>query len=372
MIRVNADSSSGVPQCKAFRADSAGFERCAFDPCLYSLPPAPGATLARAWLAITVDDFGLASESRALADSIAQKLAKLWTMTCAGFPSRYLGMDVERDASGAIRLSCSTYIREILARFGMSNANASHTPRLTSVVLQARKDDEQPADVTEYRELIGALTYAAACCRPDIAYAVNSLAQHNSNPGPQHTAQAKCVLRYLAGTASLGILFTGKPASSHTPPGLVVYVDADFAASVSDRKSTSGYVMLLHGSPVLWKSKKQTCTALSTTESELVAASAAAQDAIWVLSMLEQVHAIHKPRPVPVFEDNQSTIAVLSSPHADLSKRLKHVDIRYFCMRKCVADGLLRVIHVPGEKQVADLLTKALCRATASSCFAGC
>ncbi|KAH9293522.1 hypothetical protein KI387_041275, partial [Taxus chinensis] len=48
------------------------------------------------------------------------------------------------------------------------------------------------------------------------------------------------------------------------------YTDSDYAGSVDDRKSTSGYVFHLGSGPISWISKKQIVVALSSTEAEYV------------------------------------------------------------------------------------------------------
>ena len=70
-------------------------------------------------------------------------------------------------------------------------------------------------------------------------------------------------------TADLGISF-GK---DDTGESAKLYADADFGSDPSDRKSITGYVMLLHSNPVFWNTTKQKLTALSSGESEFVALS---------------------------------------------------------------------------------------------------
>ena len=81
--------------------------------------------------------------------------------------------------------------------------------------------------------------------------------------------------RYLRGTADYGLAFT-----SYASGDCVGYSDADWGGDLDDRKSTSGY--LISGGAVSWRSKKQTCVALSTAEAEYVALASAAQEAIWI------------------------------------------------------------------------------------------
>ena len=92
----------------------------------------------------------------------------------------------------------------------------------------------------------------------------------------QHWTAIKRILRYLKGTSNFGLQY------NFDSPDCAGYSDADWAGDVGDRKSTSGYVFLLGGAAISWKSSKQSCVALSTAEAEYVALSAAAQEAIWL------------------------------------------------------------------------------------------
>ena len=56
--------------------------------------------------------------------------------------------------------------------------------------------------------------------------------------------------------------------------------------------------------------------------------------------------------------DNQSAIALTRNPV--FHGRSKHIHKRYHFIRECVENGQVGVEHVPGEKQNADILTKAL------------
>eukprot|EP00253_Pinus_taeda_P003253 PITA_03253 len=69
------------------------------------------------------------------------------------------------------------------------------------------------------------------------------------------------------------------------PPG---YTDSDWARSVDDRKSTSGYVFHMGSGAISWASKKQPVVSLSTTEAEYVAATAAACQAVWLKRVLRE------------------------------------------------------------------------------------
>ena len=123
--------------------------------------------------------------------------------------------------------------------------------------------------------------------------------------------------RYLRGTADYGLAFT-----SYASGDCVGYSDADWGGDLDDRKSTSGY--LISGGAVSWRSKKQTCVALSTAEAEYVALASAAQEAIW-MSQLTAVLEDCPQEAATIFEDNQSAISMTKNPQ--FHGRSKHISI---------------------------------------------
>lgn len=104
--------------------------------------------------------------------------------------------------------------------------------------------DHEDNDVFPYRELIGALMYAALGTRPDIAHTVSVLGQFNNNPKRQHWTAAKRVLRYLQGTVDFGL----KYKKDDQP--LTSYVDADWGNCVIDRRSFTGSVLIFSGAAI--------------------------------------------------------------------------------------------------------------------------
>src|SRR6202166_5081447 len=110
--------------------------------------------------------------------------------------------------------------------------------------------------------------YLALGTRPDIAFAVNKLAQFTQNPRPIHWTAIKCVFHYLKGTRTHKLTFGGDDNILNTD--LNIFCDADWASDTTDRKSISGYMITMAGGAVSWSSKKQTSVALSTAEAEYV------------------------------------------------------------------------------------------------------
>jgi len=93
---------------------------------------------------------------------------------------------------------------------------------------------------------------------------------------------------------------------------LLGYVDSDYATCKDTRRSVTGYVVYLASGPVTWGSRKQTSVTLSSTEAEFMAACAAAQESIWLVRMLTELGQV-VPKPLVLFEDNQSCIYLANS-----------------------------------------------------------
>ena len=129
------------------------------------------------------------------------------------------------------------------------------TPMITNwKKIDTSEDDE--VDPTLYRQLIGSLMYLVNT-RPDICYAVNTLSQFMVEPRRAHWAAAKHVLRYLQGTIELGLKYT-----CTNDIRLSGFTNADWAGSLVDRKSTSGYCFNIGLGMTSWCSKKQKYVAL--------------------------------------------------------------------------------------------------------------
>ena len=140
--------------------------------------------------------------------------------------------------------------------------------------------------------------------RPDITYTVSNMAKFCASPSIQHWTAVKRIMPYLKGTLSLGLLYR-KDGSSNC----IGYFDADWAGDREDCKSTSGYMFHVSGAAISWRSKKQSCIALSTSEAEYTALASVVQEAIWMQQLLTDVRNPLR-EPTRIFEDNQSAICL--------------------------------------------------------------
>lgn len=217
---------------------------------------------------------------------------------------------------------------------------------------------EIPKLHSSYIKLVGELIYLSINTRPDIAYVINSLAQHNVNPEAQHFAMAKRVLRYLAGTQDLCLHYGGKAEDDEQE--LHAYADASWANEVG-RRSVSGYVWFYASGLISHISKKQTMVALSSVEAEYMAAMHVVQEGLWLCSLFMEL-LIPFMSPIKVYLDNTGAIAL--STAAKFHQRLKHIDLRYHFIREHDDNNSFQLIWVSSYKNIADILMKPLPRPT--------
>ena len=278
-----------------------------------------------------------------------------------GIAKRCLGLEITQGEDG-IFLTQKGYTLDVLARYGMHQCNTISTPS----ELHSKEPPEAPAGTEAgswpYRELVGALMYLAVATRPDIANTVSRLAQFNNNPNKRHWLAAKRVLRYLAGTTGLGLLFF------RADQPLTGYSDADWGGCTIDRRSFTGYTFLLGGAAISWKSQKQRTVALSSTEAEYVSMTEAVKEGLYLRSLLTELRLDRMAETV-LYIDNRGA-QYLAHDHM-YHPRTKHIDIRYHFLRQSVAEGLVTLEHVPTSEMVADILTKALPATTHWSCVEG-
>nr|XP_048322730.1 secreted RxLR effector protein 161-like [Ziziphus jujuba var. spinosa] len=137
-----------------------------------------------------------------------------------------------------------------------------------------------------YASAVGSLMYAMLCTRPDICHAVGVVSRYQSDPGVEHWIAMKYILKYLNRTRDYMLVYSSGSLET------LGYTDFDFQGDIDSSKSTSGYVFILNGGAICWRSVKQTYVADSTTEAEYVAASEAAKEAIWLKKFLLDLHVI--------------------------------------------------------------------------------
>ncbi len=88
-----------------------------------------------------------------------------------------------------------------------------------------------------------------------------------------------------------------------------MYSDSDFVGCIDDRKSTSGYIFMMSGGAISWKSAKQTLTATSTMEAEHIACYEATCQAVWLKKLISGMLVIESiSRPLTIYCDNAPVV----------------------------------------------------------------
>ncbi len=62
--------------------------------------------------------------------------------------------------------------------------------------------------------------------------------------------------------------------------------------------------------------------------------------------------------PTVIHEDNNPCIHMANNPST--SARTKHIDLKYHIVRERVSNGDVKLVYVPTQDQVADVLTKSV------------
>ena len=151
----------------------------------------------------------------------------------------FLGIEVAYSKSSIV-LSQHKYILDLSKDTGKFNCKPASTPVDTNTKLKAKQSDkDDPIYKTSFQRLVGRLLYLNHT-RPDISFAVNSLSQYMSDPRQSHQTTTDRIMAYLKGTIGNGLLL-----STWGEPIITIYTDSDFACSVDDSRSTSGYYSFL-------------------------------------------------------------------------------------------------------------------------------
>jgi hypothetical protein len=348
-----------------------GFTQSKIDECVYFR----GTTIFLCY----VDDSILIDPRQEQIDRVIDEFKDLkYDVTDEGQLSDYLGVKIERRTDGTIKLTQPHLIDQILEDLNLLHsvsgdskfkAKSQNTPAATSVILGRDVDAESHKENWSYRSVIGKLNFLEKSSRPDLAYSVHNAARFSSDPKTSHSKAIKRIGRYLLGSRDKGIIMRPDPSRS-----IEVYADADFCGLYDSEtalydpvtaKSRTGYIVTYMGCPILWASKLQGETALSTTEAEYNSCSEALRNVIPIMDLLEEATSLGLDvAPVrtkiicKLFCDNSGACELIRLPK--MRPRTKHINTKLHHFREHVANGRISVQQVTTENQIADITTKPL------------
>ena len=300
-------------------------------------------------LIVYVDDIILTGDDSLELKNLREKLAKAFEIKELGPLKYFLGIEFARSKEG-IFMNQRKYILDLLEETGLLGCKAAETPMEPNLKLQ-QAEAENMVDKGRYQRLVGRLIYLSHT-RPDIAFAVSMVSQFMHAPGHEHLEAVFRILRYLKGSPGKGLLY-----KNHRHLQVEAYTDADWAGSMTDRRSTSGYCTFVGGNLVSWRSKKQSVVARSSAEAEFRALAHGICEALWVEKLLQELK-VHSAPPIKLYCDNKSAISIAHNPV--LHDRTKHVEVDKHFIKEKVERGQICITYVPTTEQSADILTKGL------------
>jgi len=370
------------------------------DSCLYIKSTIDGSIIL---LCLYVDDIYVATSTMELQEEIVNKLQQIFKLKVLGVPDQLLGLTLSwGEHFRSVHIHAGKTIRKLMRELDIYSNDGVVVPMNPNLKLSKldcpTKEEIAASDrkqwkifLKKYQKICGSGIFCMNVCRPDIAFAINVLTRQMHNPGETYMDAAIELVKYLAGTVELGILFR---ATGNRRP--LVYCDSDRGSDES-RKPTSGHVLFLAGGPLVWKSLLVDAYALSTCEAEIRAIDAARPavvSALFIQHLLEEILS-HlpstdiDPRDIPlrmstnydsllhinlidkhepftntekanlvILEDNKATIEWAKKPGS--GSKMKHLEIDLHWIKRAVRDHVVMLQYVPTKEQLADVFTKAL------------
>ncbi|WKA09914.1 hypothetical protein VitviT2T_027524 [Vitis vinifera] len=301
-------------------------------------------------LIVYVDDMVVTGNDPEERKALQNYLSREFEMKDLGPLKYFLGIEVSRSSEG-IFLSQRKYALDLLQETGMSGCQPVNTPIEEGLKLCV-EPNQVSTDKGRYQRLVGRLTYLAHT-RPDLAYALSVMSQYMHNPREQHMNAIMCILRYLKNAPGKGILF----AKNVDHQSIEVYIDADWAGVVDDRRSISGYFTFVGGNLVTWKSKKQNVVARSSVEAEFRGMALGFCETLWLRLLLQDLGYLSR-QPIRLFCDNKAACDIAHNPIQH--DRTKHVEVNRFFIKEKLDDKIVKLPKIRSEDQLADILTKAV------------
>ena len=347
-----------------------GYQQSAYDRCLFFKHRAIDNKMIA--FTIYVDDFAIASACPILtAELKAWIKTKYEEIEDADSLEHYVGTHIYYENikhQRYLHLSQPSHLHKIFTHFDLTDDTITHprtpmSPTLdlhnTSFSYEDPPSDSPPCDPTLYRRALGLLIYILRT-RPDIAFAVNTLASRSNRCTEADYQALKRIARYLHGTRHKTLRYACSSRSQATAISkLHAWSDASYA-NIQGSRSQTGTCFALdeHGPMFFWKSKVQPTVSLSTCEAELNAGADATCDISWFRGILGE---LGHPQiiPTPLYTDNKSLIA-LATKYSGNHKRIRHFVTKVNFMVQNVQDAMIELVHLAGEDMPADVLTKAL------------
>lgn len=316
-----------------------GFQKCLSEATLYAKHVGVDILI----IFLYVGDLLMTRSNLTLIEEFKQEMKDVFEMTDLGLMTYFLGMEITQKKN-EIFICLKKYAKEIFKKF--QQCKTMNTP-MNQKEKFIKDDGADKVDEVHFRSLIGCLMYLTTT-RPDILFPVSLLSRFMHCASELHLKAAKRVVRYIKGTINYGVKYCKVQDFK-----LSGFSGSDWAGSLDDMKSTSGYCFNMGSSVFSWCSKKQEVVAQSTAEAEFVAA---VNQAIWLRNVLADL-GLKQDEGTKVSIDNQAAISISHNPV--FHGKTKHFNIKLFYLREVQENGDVSLVYCKTEDQAADMFTKS-------------
>ena len=291
-----------------------------------------------------------------LVQAIIGGIRGLWATTQPEYvssdPVRFLGMEISRvqgDTGVIWKVTQQSYVTDLLQK------NPEVRPRKIPITrdqgLEIEEEEVKESitveDIRRAQKVVGELLWTVTRSRPDAMFAVAKMGSGTLRCPRKVCEVGDQVKGYLKDTKGDGLMFLGDSGENDC---LEVFTDASFGD-----QSYGCVMVLIHGSPVLWKCGKQGASSLSTAESEL-------QEIIDGMTAGESTYAVGREvfgeMKRVLWTDSQSAMSIMSSEGG--SWRTRHLRLKSAHARTRLLTGEWGIRHLPGERMISDIGTKPL------------
>ena len=338
------------------RFDKAGLELCQTESGVLQVKDK---TKGMCFVNLHVDDYLIFTRNEKLRKQIEEVLASVFDVKPQGELRYFLGIVVDRTDDGKERkltLSQKPYIDRLMVSTGFDKEKPSDTIGNSATKLSVQDcpaEGEEKPD-WKYMSVGGSILYAAFATRPDVCQRVVQLCRFNANPGLSHVKEQQHLLKYLLGSSDLGITFSHPVEDKSEKVTIQAFCDSDWAGCPDTRRSTCGFVVLVCGGPVAWKSHLKKTLALSSCEAEFMALNDVAREVMWICRFLTEIGV---PYDTPrIYCDSNSAIYWAEDPVQH--QRNKHVELKYYYIRDIVGKELVKLYRINTRNNPADMQTK--------------
>ena len=323
---------------------------------------------------VYVDDTLLYAKKQEDIDEVIRQLSEERNMALeveddvAGF----LGVEIKKDReTGVVTLKQKGLKLRVLESLKLDDLPGVHVP--ATETLGKDEDGELPHCDFNYASVVGMMQYLYSHSCPEIGFALSQLARFTFNPKRSHELALIHLGQYLKHSLDEGMILRPMKFDEFQ---MDVYVDSDFMGLYGHEsrddpdnvRSRTGYVILLNGCPIVWKTKLQESISTSTMMAEYYALSTAMREVLPLRNLISAVgtgfgleRMVNTTFKCTAHEDNTGCETLANLEPGRTTPRSRFYDVKLHWFRSMLSKFII-VIRCATVDQMADIYTKPLTR----------